>query len=97
MKITTQPPPTLLPTTAAKPKKTMGSTATRQMQRTAADMRLSPAMRVFNGTTARTSGDFDVRRVQAMRQAIANGNFRVNAQAVADKLLGNAEEFLAHR
>jgi len=96
MKITIQPP-TLLPATTATSKNSKGSTATGKMQRTAANMRLSPAMRVLNGTTARTSGDFDVRRVQAMRQAIANGSFRVNAQAVADKLLGNAEEFLARR
>ena len=31
-----------------------------------------------------------------MREAIANGSFRVNAQAVADKLLANTEEFLVH-
>ncbi len=40
--------------------------------------------------------DFDADRVKAMREAIANGSFRVNAEAVADKLLANTEEFLVH-
>ena len=44
----------------------------------------------------RTNTDFDADRVKAMREAIANGSFRVNAEAVADKLLANTEEFLAH-
>ncbi|MDR0213303.1 MAG: flagellar biosynthesis anti-sigma factor FlgM [Comamonas sp.] len=44
----------------------------------------------------RASADFDTERVKAMREAIANGTFRVNAEAVADKLLANTEEFLVH-
>ena len=44
----------------------------------------------------RASSDFDTERVKAMREAIANGTFRVNAEAVADKLLANTEEFLVH-
>ena len=45
---------------------------------------------------SRTNTDFDADRVKAMREAIANGSFRVNAEAVADKLLANTEEFLVH-
>ena len=44
----------------------------------------------------RTNTDFDADRVKAMREAIANGTFKVNADAVADKLLANTEEFLVH-
>lgn len=40
------------------------------------------------------SADFDAAKVQAMREAIANGSFRVNAEAIADKLLANAQEML---
>ena len=40
--------------------------------------------------------DFDANRVKEIREAIANGTFRVNADAVADKLLANSEEFLSH-
>ena len=45
---------------------------------------------------SRANTDFDAERVKAMREAIANGSFRVNAEAVADKLLANTEEFLVH-
>lgn len=44
----------------------------------------------------RTHEDFDANRVKAMREAIANGTFRINADAIADKLLANTEEFLVH-
>ena len=44
----------------------------------------------------RTNTDFDVDRVNSMREAISNGSFRINADAIADKLLSNAEEFLVH-
>ena len=44
----------------------------------------------------RTNTDFDADRVKAMREAISNGSFRINADAITDKLLSNAEEFLVH-
>lgn len=44
----------------------------------------------------RTNTDFDADRVKAMREAISNGSFRINADTIADKLLSNAEEFLVH-
>lgn len=44
----------------------------------------------------RTTTEFDSDRVQAMRDAIANGTFRVSAEAIADKLLANTGEILAH-
>ncbi len=44
----------------------------------------------------RATTEFDTGRVQAMRDAIANGTFRVNAEAIADKLLANTGEILAH-
>ena len=47
-------------------------------------------------TQSRANTDFDADRVKAMREAIANGSFRVNAEAVANKLLANTEEFLVH-
>ena len=42
----------------------------------------------------RTNTDFDADRVKAMREAIANGTFRVDAGAVADKLLADTGAFL---
>jgi flagellar biosynthesis anti-sigma factor FlgM len=38
---------------------------------------------------------FDQKRIDEIKQAIANGQFSVNSGAVADKLLQNAREMLA--
>ncbi len=38
--------------------------------------------------------DVDMEKVDAMRSAIADGSFQVNAQSIADKLLANAQEML---
>ena len=37
---------------------------------------------------------FNARKVAAMQQAIADGSFKVNPEAIADKLLANAAEML---
>jgi len=44
----------------------------------------------------RSTTEFNAKTVQEMRDAIANGTFSVNAQAIADKLLANTGEILAH-
>ena len=43
---------------------------------------------------AKASSDIDMAKVKAMREAIANGTFSVNAGAIADKLLSDASLFL---
>lgn len=45
--------------------------------------------------TARTTGDFDAGKVKAVRAAIDKGTFSVNAEAIADKMLSNAQEILS--
>jgi negative regulator of flagellin synthesis FlgM len=40
-------------------------------------------------------GDFDAAKVALMSDAIANGTFKVNPEAIADKLIANAQELLA--
>ncbi len=43
-----------------------------------------------------SAGDgVDTERVQAVREEIANGTFKVDAEAIADKLLANAQEILS--
>lgn len=37
---------------------------------------------------------FNTEKVEAMKAAIANGTFQVNAEAIADKMLANAAEML---
>lgn len=46
-------------------------------------------------STARTQGDFNAGKVKAVRTAIENGTFKVDAEVVADKMLANSQEFLS--
>jgi negative regulator of flagellin synthesis FlgM len=46
-------------------------------------------------TAARVQGDYDAGKVKAVRTAIENGTFKVDAEVVADKMLTNSQEFLA--
>jgi negative regulator of flagellin synthesis FlgM len=41
--------------------------------------------------------DFDVKKVEEVRAAIAEGRFKVNAEAVADKLLASVSELLGKK
>ncbi|CAN7637014.1 flagellar biosynthesis anti-sigma factor FlgM [Acidovorax sp. Leaf76] len=45
--------------------------------------------------TARTTADFDASKVKAVRTAIEKGTFSVDAEAIADKMLSNAQEILS--
>lgn len=41
-----------------------------------------------------SDGSFDAEKVQRIAQAIRDGQFRVNPEAIADKLIANAAELL---
>ena len=53
---------------------------------------LSPAATTL---IAGADASFDTAKVQRIAQAIRDGSFRINAGAIADKLLDNAQELLA--
>ena len=59
-----------------------------------------PSATVALSSTAATllsggaSGEFDAEKVARMSAAIASGDFKVNAEAIADKLIANAHELL---
>ncbi len=55
---------------------------------------VSTAARALDQTT-RATGDFDASKVKAVRSAIERGTFSVDADAIADKMLSNAQEILA--
>ena len=40
------------------------------------------------------NADFDAEKVERIAQAIRDGKFKVNAEAIADKLIANAQELL---
>ena len=42
------------------------------------------------------TSDVDRAKVDSVRSAIAQGTFKVNPEAIADKLLANAQEMLNH-
>jgi negative regulator of flagellin synthesis FlgM len=46
-------------------------------------------------TGGSSSEVFNADKVASMKQAIANGSFQVNAEAIADKMLSNAAEMLS--
>lgn len=44
---------------------------------------------------APSTPEFDAAKVERIKQAIADGSYQVNADAIADKLIANAQEMLA--
>lgn len=54
---------------------------------------LSSQMQALQGKLAETS-TFDAKKVEAIKLAIANGEFKVNAEKVADELLATVRELL---
>jgi negative regulator of flagellin synthesis FlgM len=46
------------------------------------------------GVDAQGEGSFDAARVERITQAIRDGSFRIDAGAIADKLIANARELL---
>lgn len=89
---------------------TPGATAAASARAAGGDAAVAPAARsgdsaqVELSSTAATllaggaSADFDADKVQRISQAIADGSFKVNAEAIADRLIANAEEVLrSHR
>ena len=51
----------------------------------------SAASTLLSGST---SADFDANKVAQVSGAIANGTYKVNPEAIADKLIANAQELL---
>jgi negative regulator of flagellin synthesis FlgM len=44
--------------------------------------------------SADVSADFDAAKVERISQEISDGSYKVNPEAIADKLLANAQELL---
>ena len=56
---------------------------------------LSPAASLLSGHAA--DATFDAKKVERIAQAIRDGKFTVNAEAIADKLILNAQELLGRK
>jgi negative regulator of flagellin synthesis FlgM len=55
---------------------------------------LSDAAAALLSATPSAKADFDADKVDRISKAIADGSFKVNHEAVADKLIANAKELL---
>ena len=99
--VTEKPPalPVAAPTTAATDAAKPGAAAAAQAAAVAPAADASSKVEI--SSTASTllsggaSGEFDAEKVARMSAAIDSGTFKVNPQAIADKLIANAAELLA--
>jgi negative regulator of flagellin synthesis FlgM len=56
--------------------------------------RVQLSSQVAVGGSEASRADFDAEKVQRIAQAIRDGKFQVNAEAIADQLIANAQELL---
>lgn len=73
-------------------RKTAPQTGTPGSGEASAKVQLSPAAQLASQSL---DANFDAEKVERISQAIRDGSFKVNAEAVADKLIANAREQLA--
>ena len=58
---------------------------------------VSNAARSLKADSTGAPPDVDMDKVNAMRSAIADGSYKVNPEAIADKMLSNAQEMFTRR
>lgn len=68
--------------------------ASKSTQSTGVAVTVSSMARSLEADNTGETPDVDTVKVNAVRASIANGTFKVNAEAIADKLLSNAQEML---
>ena len=63
------------------------------------DAQVSPSVATFSRTLEATrradAGDIDQAKVDEIKAAIADGSYRVDPEAIADKMLSNAQEIFS--
>lgn len=70
------------------------ATATTSAQSAGVAVTVSPLARSLGATKAADASLVDAKKVASVRSAIEQGTYVVNAEAIADKLLANAQEML---
>lgn len=55
---------------------------------------ITSTARAMSKDAVNPSSDIDTKKVEAMKSAIQDGTFVVNPEAIADKMLANAQEML---
>jgi negative regulator of flagellin synthesis FlgM len=91
------------PTTSTPPKNGQGASAAGSAMANASQSPRSAGVSVTVSTQARgleeakrsSHTDIDTHKVATVKAAIADGTYTVNAEAIADKLLSNAQDVLS--
>lgn len=99
MKIYSQPDKTPAVSTPPQPSvakagQEAATTAARSAGSASVAVTVSKSVRALEQANRGEAADVDAEKVDAVRSAIENGTYVVNAQAIADKLLANAQEML---
>ncbi len=55
---------------------------------------VSPMARTLEASKRSEAADVDMEKVKSVRAAIAQGTYKVNPEAIADKLISSAQELL---
>ncbi len=71
-----------------------GAAASQNAQSAGVAVTVSTLARALEKPPPSDTGDIDTAKVAAVRSAIAEGTYVVNPEAIADKLLSNAQELL---
>lgn len=83
------------PIAPAAPERKGSASAPAPAAEASAQVELSQAASALSGPAAEAS--FDGAKVERIAQAIRDGKFTVNPEAIADKLIVNAEELLGRK
>jgi negative regulator of flagellin synthesis FlgM len=106
MKIGNSPDGSASPTKAERPasRKAEDVVTPETVRQTAQTSAPAPSAQVAISNAAKLAasggaddGSFDAAKVQRISQAISEGKFTINANAIADKLVANAQELLSAR
>lgn len=79
---------------AAAAQATPGATAARNPRSAGVSVSVSTLARTLEKNPAGDAADVDAAKVASVKNAIQQGTYTVNAEAIADKLLSNAQEML---
>ena len=83
------------PVAPAAPERKATATAQPPVAEASSQVELSPAASALSGLASDPT--FDAAKVERIAQAIRDGKFTVNPEAIADKLIVNAEELLGRK